>query len=668
MQSRTPDIDKINELQQLIDKYNYQYYVLDDPTVPDSEYDRLFKELSELEQNYPQFSIGSPTKRVGAAPLAAFKQITHQIPMLSLDNAFTPEDIENFVRKIQERLNLQQDLIFIAEPKLDGLAVSLVYENGELKYAATRGDGDTGEDITQNCLTIQDIPLQLKTANPAAWIEVRGEVYMAKNKFQALNQQALQDGSKAFANPRNAAAGSLRQLDPKITRKRGLSFYAYSLPQTDLPTQQACLEQLKSWGFAVAEQIQQVVGVNGCKEYYQYLGEKRNSLPFEIDGIVFKVNDLSLQQQLGFISRSPRWAIAYKFPAQEELTELLAVEFQVGRTGILTPVARLQPVFVGGVTVSNATLHNMDEIARKDVRVGDTVIVRRAGDVIPEVASVVLDKRPANTKPILAPTNCPVCNSVAVQIADEAAIRCMGELSCPAQLKESIAHFAARRAMDIDGLGDKIVDQLVAAKLLNNVADLYSLTYAELIKLERMGEKSVHNLLAAIEHSKNSKFDRFIFALGIREVGATTARTLALEFASLNKLMSASVEQLMAIKDIGPVVAENIYIFFQQAHNLQVVQRLIAAGITWPETKMQNNLPLAGKTFVLTGALVNFSRDLAREQLQQLGAVVASSVSKNTSFVVAGSEAGSKLDKAQQLGVKILDEAELIKLLEEYTK
>lgn len=668
MQSRTPDLDRINELQQLIDKYNYQYYVLDDPTVPDVEYDRLFRELCTLEEKYPQFAIGSPTKRVGAAPLAAFKQITHKIPMLSLDNAFTPEDIENFVRKIQERLNNKQEINFIAEPKLDGLAVSLVYENGELKYAATRGDGDTGEDITQNCLTIQDIPLQLKTANPPAWTEVRGEVYMAKNKFQALNRQAIQDGSKAFANPRNAAAGSLRQLDPKITRKRGLSFYAYSLPQTDLPTQQACLEQLKSWGFAVAKQIQQVVGVNGCKQYYEYLGEKRNSLPFEIDGIVFKVNDLSLQQQLGFISRSPRWAIAYKFPAQEELTQLLAVEFQVGRTGILTPVARLQPVFVGGVTVSNATLHNMDEIARKDVRVGDTVIVRRAGDVIPEVASVVLDKRPANTKPILAPTNCPVCNSLAVQIADEAAIRCMGELSCPAQLKESIAHFAARRAMDIDGLGDKIVDQLVEAKLLNNVADLYSLTYAELIKLERMGEKSVHNLLAAIEQSKNSKFDRFIFALGIREVGATTARTLALEFASLNKLMSASVEQLMAIKDIGPVVAENIYIFFQQAHNLQVIQRLIAAGITWSETKIQDNLPLAGKTFVLTGVLVNFTRDLAREQLQQLGAVVASSVSKNTSFVVAGSEAGSKLDKAQQLGVKILDEAALIKLLEEYPK
>jgi DNA ligase (NAD+) len=670
---RQLDVSLINErlkkLKTLINQYNYEYFVLDSPSVIDSEYDRLFKELHELEDNYPALkSADSPSYRVGFAPSTAFKQITHKIPMLSLDNAFAEEDIENFVRRINERIKVTQDQVFIAEPKLDGLAVSLVYEKGVLAYAATRGDGAVGEDITQNCKTIQDIPLKLQDPNPPLWIEIRGEVYMSKNKFAALNKHAEQDGSKSFANPRNAAAGSLRLLDPNITRKRGLNFYAYSLPETALATQQACLDQLRAWGFPVCDEIKQVNGVQGCNEYYAYLGNKRNALPYEIDGIVYKINDLALQQQLGFISRSPRWAIAYKFPAQEEMTELLAVEFQVGRTGILTPVARLKPIFVGGVTVSNATLHNMDEIARKDVRVGDTVIVRRAGDVIPEVASVVLKKRPPKTKAIAAPTHCPVCNSASVQIEGEAAIRCMGEISCPAQVKEAIAHFASRRAMDIDGLGDKIVELLLDKGLIANVADLYSLTSEQLTNLERMGEKSANNLLAAIENSKHTKFDRFLFALGIREVGTTTARTLALEFQDLPALMKATQEDLMSIKDIGPVVAENIYLFFQQAHNNQVVKKLINAGVSWEVIQKSNNLPLTDKTFVLTGSMIKYTRDEARDLLQNLGATVANSVSKNTSFVVAGSEAGSKLDKAEKLGVTVLDEEEFLQLLHKHSK
>ena len=658
--------DRISQIRKLIEKYNYEYHTLDNPSVPDSEYERLFIELQRLEYDYPELKTAdSPTNRVGSKPATAFKNITHKIPMLSIDNAFTPEDLDNFVRKINDRLNLHTDLVFMAEPKLDGLAVSIVYINGVLSYAATRGDGSTGEDITANCRAIQDIPLSLDTNNPPAWIEVRGEVYLSKAKFIALNRQAEIDGTKSFANPRNAAAGSLRQLDPNITRKRKLNFYAYSIPQTELATHQDCLDQLRAWGFQVSSEIKPVTGAKGCQQYYEYLANKRNDLPFEIDGIVYKVNDLSLQEQLGFVSRSPRWAIAYKFPAQEEITELLAVEFQVGRTGILTPVARLKPVFVGGVTVSNATLHNMDEIKRKDIRVGDTVIVRRAGDVIPEVAAVILEKRPPATTEIVAPTHCPVCKSAAVQIEGEAAIRCMAEISCPAQIKEAIAHFASRRAMDIDGLGDKIVEQLVEAKLIRTVADLYNLTFEQLTNLERMGEKSANNLLAAIEASKNTKLERFLFSLGIREVGATTARTLALEFPDLIDLMQATPEQLMTINDVGPVVAQNIYWFFQQKHNIEVIQRLIDAGINWEKVKSKpSNLPLTGQTFVLTGTMVKYSRDEARDLLQNLGATVTNSVSKNTNYLIAGSDAGSKLAKALQLGVKVLDEDEFLKILE----
>lgn len=658
---------RILELRQELELYNKQYHVEDNPTISDGEYDRLFAELKQLETANPDLiTADSPTKRVGGAPAAAFKQITHKIPMLSLDNAFSTDDIFNFVRKINERLGTNEDIIFVAEPKIDGLAVSLVYKNGVLDYAATRGDGTTGEDITLNCKTINDIPLSLQDPKPSETVEIRGEVYLSKARFAQLNKKAELEGGKIFVNPRNAAAGSLRQLDPNITRARGLSFFAYNLPEITQGTHADTLHKLQAWGFAVCPEIQTVRGLGGCKEYYEYLGAKRNQLPYEIDGIVFKVNELKLQAELGFISRAPRWAIAYKFPAQEETTLLQDVEFQVGRTGILTPVARLQPVFVGGVTVSNATLHNMDEIARKDIRIGDTVIVRRAGDVIPEIAGVVLSKRPANAKIIVAPKHCPVCGAVATRIEGEAAIRCMGEISCSAQVKEAIAHFASRRAMDIDGLGEKIVDQLVEEKLITNVADLYALTLSQITNLERMGDKSAQNLLDAIQKSKATTLERFLYALGIREVGATTARNLALEFKDLSSLQTASLERLMQVKDIGPVMAENIHLFFQQPHNIEVIKRLLEYDITWPKIEAASNQPLAGKIFVLTGSLSNFSRDDARAQLEQLGATVTNSVSKKTNFVVAGVEAGSKLDKAQELGVEVLDEDAFVALLKAY--
>lgn len=646
--------ERILELRALINLYNKQYHELDNPTVSDSEYDRLFAELKNLEQENPDLAtVDSPTNRVGAKPAAAFKTIKHKIPMLSLDNAFDDEDIYNFTRKVNERLNISREVSFIAEPKIDGLAVSLVYTNGILDYAATRGDGITGEDITLNCKAIRDIPLSIIGARLPATLEIRGEVYLLKSQFAKLN----------MVNPRNAAAGSLRQLDPSVTFKRGLSFFAYSLPEVTAGTQLQCLEQLKTWGFPVCPEIKIVEGLDGCSEYYQYLASKRNLLPYEIDGIVYKVNDINLQQQLGFISRAPRWAIAYKFPAQEETTEILDVEFQVGRTGTLTPVARLRPVFVGGVTVSNATLHNMDEIARKDIRVGDTVIIRRAGDVIPEVFGVVHAKRPANARPIIPPTHCPVCNAEALKIDDEAAIRCMGELSCPAQVKEAIAHFASRRAMDIDGLGEKLVNQLVEAKLISNVADLYKLTFENLSKLERMGEKSAQNLLDALSNSKHTTFERFLYGLGIREVGATTAKNLALEFCNLDLLLNADVGRLMLVRDIGPVMAENIFMFFQQPHNIEVIERLLACGIQWEMVTIAKHQPLLGKIFVLTGALTSLSRDVAREKLENLGAVVTGSVSKNTSYVIAGADAGSKLDKAQRLGVQVLSEEEFLQLI-----
>ncbi len=655
---------RILELRRLINLYNRQYYIEDNPTVPDSEYDRLFTELKALEDRNPRLNVpDSPTNRVGAKPLSAFASVTHKVPMLSIDNAFDEQDIDAFVRRVNERLRTDQETVFVAEPKIDGLAVSLIYTNGILTKAATRGDGGSGEDITLNCKAIENIPLALNANHPPKEIEIRGEVFLSKARFAHINKQAELAGTKIFVNPRNAAAGSLRQLDPNITRQRGLSFFGYNLPVTDLPSQAACLEQIRLWGLPVCPEIETVVGLIGCKKYYAQLAERRNSLPYEIDGIVYKVNDLNLQERLGFVSRAPRWAIAYKFPAQEVITTLLDVEFQVGRTGILTPVARLQPVFVGGVTVSNATLHNMDEIARKDIRIGDAVIVRRAGDVIPEIVAVVVERRPPEAKIIKAPKHCPICGAAAVRLEGEVALRCMGEISCIAQVKEAIAHFAARRALDIDGLGTKMVDQLVNAKLITNVADLYKLTLQELLTLERMGEKSAQNLLDALEKSKHTTLERFLYALGIPEVGTTTAHTLALEFRDLPALMAASIDRLIAIRDIGPIVAESIHLFFQQLHNLTVIKQLQQYGIQWPKAKAAAKLPLAGQTFVLTGALNNFSRDSAREALQNLGATVAGSVSKNTNYVVAGSDAGSKLDKAQQLGIKILDEDAFLRLL-----
>lgn len=657
-------LERAKELQCLINLYNKQYYIQDNPSISDAEYDQLFLELKQIEHDYPETAtVDSPTNRVGAKPSAAFGAITHKSPMLSLDNAFSEADIENFVHKINDRLGTQDNIEFIAEPKIDGLAVSLVYENGIFMYAATRGDGNTGEDITLNCKTIQDIPLSIIADQVSGLMEVRGEVYLSKARFLALNERAQLDDSKIFANPRNAAAGSLRQLDARITAKRGLNFFAYSLPITTLKTQADCLAQLKAWGFQVNAEVAAVIGVQGCKEYYEQLGAKRNKLDYEIDGIVYKVNDLKLQQQLGFISRAPRWAIAYKFAAQEEITQVLDVEFQVGRTGILTPVARLKPVFVGGVTVSNATLHNMDEIARKDIRIGDSVVVRRAGDVIPEVVKVLLETRQSSAKVVIAPTHCPVCKSAVLKVEGEAALRCMGEISCAAQLKESIVHFAARRAMDIDGLGEKLVEQLIEAKLVANVADLYKLTLPQLLALERMGEKSAQNIISALDNSKRCKFERFLFALGIREIGATTACNLALEFGDLPALMQANIERLLQVKDIGPVMAENIAVFFAQQHNIAVINELIQAGINWEAIIPTANQALAGQTFVLTGSLTSLSRDAAREQLQSLGATVANSVSKKTSCVVAGEAAGSKLDKARELQIKIIDEAELLKLL-----
>lgn len=655
---------RMQELQQLLDRYNYEYYVLAEPTVPDAEYDRLFNELKQLEQQNPQAADpNSPTQRVGGVAASEFHNITHKVPMLSLDNAFSQEEIQKFVTRLQERLHSNLDIEFVAEPKLDGLAVSLVYEQGLLKHAATRGDGAVGEDITANCKVIQDIPLSLERNIS---IEVRGEVYMRKDTFAGINRKAQKTGEKQFANPRNAAAGSLRQLDPNITRKRGLSFFAYSLLGVDFASQSDALAILHELAFPVCIENKVVMGVAGCTSFYQQLLSKRDQLAYEIDGIVYKVNAIALQDRLGFVSRAPRWAIAYKFPAAEELTTLHDVEFQVGRTGILTPVARLQPVAVGGVMLSNATLHNMDEIKRKDVRIGDVVTVRRAGDVIPEIVNVVLAKRPVDAKIIVAPKQCPVCGAEAVRVEGEAAIRCMGEISCPAQVKEAIAHYAARRAMDIDGLGEKIVTQLVENNLIKSVADLYELQLADLLQLERMGKKSAQNLLAAIEASKKTTMAKFLFALGIPEVGETTARSLSQNFCDMQDLQRASVDQLLTIRDIGPVVANNIFLFMQQPHNIEVIARLQTSGITWPTVARSNNsLPLVGKTYVVTGALQVMSRDEVKDKLQNLGATVSNSVSKKTDYVVVGADPGSKFVKAQALGIAILNEEQLIELLKE---
>jgi DNA ligase (NAD+) len=664
---------QIEALRTEINEHNYRYHVLAEPTIPDAEYDKLFRLLMSLEAEYPEYhSNHSPTERVGGAPLKEFPEAQHKTPMLSLDNAFSETEVLAFEQRMRDRLKKSIVFHFSCEPKLDGIAVSLTYENGLFVSGATRGDGTVGEQITENLKTISMIPLSLiKNQYPIPKIlEVRGEVFMPKQGFKILNEQAIAKGEKIFANPRNAAAGSLRQLDSKITATRPLHFYAYGMGTIEgqsplLVSQTEKLNYLKTLGFPICSENYRATGIEACLAYYQQLSTKRKNLPFEIDGVVYKVDEEDLQKSLGFISRAPRWAIAHKFPAEEALTTLLDVEFQVGRTGALTPVARLKPIFVGGATISNATLHNMDEIERKDIRLQDTVIVRRAGDVIPEVVSVVLEKRTPTAIQISLPKVCPVCGSIVIREAGEAAARCMGGLSCSAQLKESIVHFASRRALNIEGLGDKLVNQLVDSQQVKTVADLYTLNLNTLAELERMGEKSAQNLLEAIQKSKKTTFARFIYSLGIREVGETTAQNLMASFATMDELMAASYENLLKIPDVGPVVANHLVTFFREPHNITVIDALLKQEIYWPkpEVKSKEALTLSGQIFVLTGSLSSLTREKAKEKLIALGAKLSESVSKKTHFVVAGEEAGSKLNKAQALGVPVLDEAAFLALL-----
>lgn len=662
--------NRVAELHKQLHEANHAYYVLDNPSIPDAEYDRLFHELKDIEAQHPELlTPDSPTQRVGAAPLSQFEQVQHEVPMLSLDNAFNEQDIRDFNRRIHDRLKDDSDILYACEPKLDGIAVSLLYENGVLVRAATRGDGSTGENITQNIKTVPSIPLKLSGKDHPPILEVRGEVYMPKAGFEAFNQKAKEKGEKLFVNPRNAAAGSLRQLDSRITASRPLEFCCYSLGRVEgatMPSKHSeILKQFAHWGFIVNPEMDVVTGAEGCLAYYEKLAEKRNDLSYEIDGIVFKVDDIATQQTLGFVSRAPRWAIAHKFPAQEEMTLLEGVEFQVGRTGAITPVARLKPVFVGGVTVSNATLHNMDEVERLDVRVGDTVIIRRAGDVIPQVVKVVEEKRPAGAKQIELPDGCPVCDSHVERVEGEAVARCTGGLVCAAQRKEAIKHFASRKAMDIDGLGDKIVEQLVDEGKIESFLDLYSLEHETVSSLERMGDKSAQNLLKAIEASKQTTFAKFLYALGIREVGVATAQNLVNHFLDIRALVKADFDALIEVDDVGPIVAQHILNFFSEPHNQKIIDGLLNIGIQWPaiEKKADADLPLAGQTYVVTGTLSQMGRDQAKAYLQDLGAKVAGSVSAKTHALVAGEKAGSKLQKAQDLGVEILDDEAFMALL-----
>ena len=659
---------QIDNLRKTLRQYEYEYHVLDNPTVPDSEYDRLFHQLKALELEHPEFlTSDSPTQRVGAKPLSGFSQIRHEIPMLSLDNAFSDEEFNAFVKRIEDRLIvLPKPLTFCCEPKLDGLAVSILYVNGILTQAATRGDGTTGEDITANIRTIRNIPLQLLTDNPPARLEVRGEVFMPHTGFERLNEYALEHGEKTFANPRNAAAGSLRQLDPNITSKRPLVLNAYGIgiaEGVELPnTHYARLQWLKSIGIPVNPEIRLCNGTNEVLDFYRDIQNKRSSLGYDIDGTVLKINDIALQNELGFISKAPRWAIAYKFPAQEELTVLNDVEFQVGRTGAITPVAKLEPVFVAGVTVSNATLHNGDEIERLNIAIGDTVVIRRAGDVIPQIIGVLHERRPDNAKPIIFPTNCPVCDSQIIRIEGEAVARCTGGLFCAAQRKEALKHFVSRKAMDIDGVGGKLIEQLVDRELIHTPADLFKLDLTTLTRLERMGAKSAENALNSLEKSKSTTLARFIFALGIREVGEATALNLANHFKTLDALKVADLEQLQQVPDVGEVVANRIFVFWREAHNVAVVDDLIAQGVHWEtvEVKEASENLFKDKTVVLTGTLTQMGRNEAKALLQQLGAKVSGSVSSKTDFLISGDAAGSKLAKAQELNITVLTEEEFL--------
>jgi len=661
---------KVRELRTQLEHHNYRYHVLDDPEVSDAEYDRLMRELKALEEQYPDLvTPDSPTQRVGATPVSELQEVVHSRPMLSLDNGFEDEDIVAFDRRVRERLENVEQVEYSAEPKLDGLAISFRYESGRLVQAATRGDGLRGEDVTHNVRTIKAVPTVLR-GTPPKLLEVRGEVFMLIAGFKAMNQRALERGERTFVNPRNAAAGSIRQLDPRTAADKPFDVFFYGIGETDgwkLPAKHSeALEQLREWGLKISPLLKIVQGAEGCLRYYRDIGAKRASLPYEIDGVVYKVNRFVQQRDLGFVARAPRWAIAHKFPAHEENTIVRGVEFQVGRTGALTPVARMDPVFVGGVTVSNATLHNMDEVRRKDVRIGDTVVIRRAGDVIPEVVKVILERRPKDAREVELPAKCPVCGSAVEREEGEAVARCTGGLYCPAQRKEALRHFASRHALDIDGLGTKLIDQLVEGGVVNNPADLYELTAERLAELDRMGEKSAENLVKALEQSKQkATLPRFLYALGIRDVGEATAAALANHFGSIKELQGATEEQIQEVPDVGPVVAAHVYKFFQEKHNRDV----LAALSKHIQLKAQARKaasgegPLAGKTFVLTGSLDSMSRDQASERIVELGGKVAGSVSKKTSYVVAGAEAGSKLAKAQELGVVVLDEKAFLELL-----
>ena len=665
--------ERASKLRAEIDEHNRRYYVEDAPTISDAEYDALFRELEALEREYPSLrSPDSPTQRVGGAPVAAFETVTHRVPMLSIGNAFTTEEAEAFDRRVRETLEVEV-VEYEAEPKFDGLAVSLAYENGVLKGGGTRGDGYTGENVTANLKTIGAIPLRLGNGSGVPpYIEIRGEVLMLKRDFERLNEAQAAKGEKTFVNPRNAAAGALRQLDPKMTAHRKLTFFAYGIGaiewtnrQRSPATQSALLDLLATLHMPVTRERAVVRGVAGLLKFYQRIGERRDGLPYQIDGVVYKVNDLAQQERLGFVSRAPRFALAHKFPAEEMPTEVVGIEVQVGRTGALTPVAKLKPVFVGGVTVTNATLHNEDEVRRKDVRIGDTVIVRRAGDVIPEVVRTLAEKRPKGAREFTMPRKCPECGSAVVRLPDEAVARCSGGLVCPAQRKGALLHFASRRAMDIEGLGDRLVDQLVDGGIVHTPADLYKLGVAGLAELERMAEKSAGNVVGAIERSRRTTLARFIYALGIRHVGEETAKDLARHFGNIDALMSADEAGLLEVEDVGPVLAESIHQFFAEAHNREVIAQLRAAGVQWAESEPKRAAAgkLQGLTFVLTGTLPNLTRDEAKDLIESLGGKVAGSVSKKTSYVVAGADPGSKLDRAAELGVPIIDEQELRKLV-----
>ena len=670
-----PDAERrIEELRTAIKAHDYRYYVLDDPQIPDAEYDKLMIELRALESRYPDLiTSDSPTQRVSGEPVAAFGVVTHKVPMLSLDNAFTDEDVAAFDRRIHERLGptAAAALDYVAEPKLDGLAVTVIYERGVLERAATRGDGVHGEDVTANVRTIHTVPHRLKGRAPAV-LEVRGEVFMPIKGFERMNRLLREQGQKVYINPRNSASGSLRQLDARITAKRPLDMFFYALGMIEggalAPTQWELLQSFKEWGLPVCPDAKRVHGVDGLLAYFRKMGEKRDKLSYQIDGVVYKLDRRSDQERVGFVSRAPRWATAHKFPAEEATTTVLKVEFQVGRTGALTPVARLEPVFVGGVTVSNVTLHNMDEVERKDVRIGDTVVVRRAGDVIPEVVRVI--SHTPGSKKVELPASCPVCGSEVIREEGEAVARCTGGFTCRAQRQESLRHFASRRAMDIEGLGDKIIEQLVEQELIKSPADLYDLTEEQLSELERMGEKSAAKLIQAIDRSRDTSLPRFLFALGIRDVGEATALALAQHFGALDKLMEASAEDIQQVQDVGPVVAAHVATFFASADHRKVIAKLRQRGVHWPDVPRASvaGQPFSGMTFVITGTLDSMSREEAQEALIALGAKVSGSVSKKTRYVVAGSEPGSKLKKATELGVEVLDEEQLTKLLNSVRK